>query len=366
MVTVSQLLHLNIGEFEAAAEEWSGIASKLNSAKDGFTSAVADPLKGGKWKGDAGTAATKICDNIRADMDAVAIECTGVQKFLVNMASGSGDGSGNLRKHQQDLADLQREAMGKGFRLLDDGSVHWEEIRAAGPLTPEEQQHINERNAASAELEKRVKAVLKAATEVDDNLTRGLKVIFGDESTFRTEDRNRHTNDGNEADDLAELELRGAQGYLDVQGWHDASGLLDHFLDGSGDPYQIDANRLLKDVPKFQTDVNSSLGDVRKLPDGPFQTSWKNTSSPADQNLNWYWGLNNFEYRLVGEKHGSQVTYHVEVQKQYDWGQPSEHRRDLDKGGVVHFEQSQIARLNMVGKGKDYRVYGSTGTLTAP
>jgi hypothetical protein len=369
MVNVTQLLSLNIGQFEAAADQWYGVASKLYQSRDGFAQAVVDPLKGHKWQGETGDAASKVCENIRLDMEAVAVEAQGVQKFLDKMASGSGDGSGNLRKHQQDLQQLQQEVLNKNMRLEDDGTVHvGPSIRAPGPLSPEEQQQQNQKMQEAAGFEKRAKAILKAATEVDDNLARGLKVIFGDKTTFRTEHRWRHTKDSGDADTERELELRGVQGYLKVRGWNDAANLFDHYLDGSGKPVNIDANRLLNDSPTFQQDVNSSLGDVRKMPDGTFQTPWKGSSSPANQNLNWYYALNNFQYRLVGEKHGGQIQYHVEVQKRYDWGVPTEHRRDLPKNvgpvSLGHFEQSQLARLNQIGAAKDFDVHGTTETKT--
>lgn len=42
--------------------------------------------------------------------------------------------------------------------------------------------------------------------------------------------------------------------YLRLRGWHDAADLLDHYVDGSGDPVDIDANRLLHDSPTFKQD----------------------------------------------------------------------------------------------------------------
>jgi hypothetical protein len=365
MVTVSQLATLNIGQLQSAADAWGGIASTLYRTRDGFGSNIVDPLKNHKWNSDAGDAAAKICENIRLDMEAVAIEVQAVQKFLDDVSTGTGDGFGNLQTHQQDLHQLQTEIIGKGMSLADDGHVTWAEIRAPGPLTPEDQQRINEKNQLAAGFEKRAKAILKAASDIDDSLTRGLEVIFGTEDTFRTEHRWRHTKDGGFGDDVNESKLDGVFAYLKLKGWNDAASLLDHYLNGNGEPVNIDANRLLNDDPTFKQDVNTTLGDIKKLPDGPFTTDWKNSSSPADKNLNWYYALNNFDYRVVGEKHGDQITYHVEVEKRYDWGVPSEHRRDLDKG-PVHFEQSDISRLNLVGKGKDFDVHGSTSTMTSP
>jgi hypothetical protein len=365
MVNVPQLLNLNIGELEAAADAWLGIAGRLNSARDGFGGAVADPLRNRRWEGAAGEGAARICEGIRLDIEAVAIEVTAAQQFVDDMVSGGGDGFGNLRTHQQNLVDLQHEAIGQGFSVLADGTVQWAEMRAQGPVTPEEQQRINAKIAQAAALETRVKDVLKAATDVDDSMTRGLKVIFGDEATFRTEHRGRQTMDRGLGDDATKFELNGVRAYLTAKGWGDASNLLGHYLDGSGDPYMIDANRLLNEVPEFQTDVAATLGNLRQRPDGPFTTDWLDSSSPHDQNLNWYYGLNNFEYRLVGEKHGDQISYQVDVQKRYDWGIPSEHRRDLEQF-PVYLEQSEIARLNMVGKARDFDVQGSTDRMTSP
>lgn len=370
MVTVTQLNSLNIGQFEAAADQWYGVASKLYQSRNGFASNVVDPLKNHKWQSDTGDAATRVCENIRLDIEAVAIEAQGVQKFLDNMSNGSGDGFGNLRKHQADLQQLQQEILNKNMRLEDDGTVHvGPSFRNPGPVTPEEQQRMNQEKQEAAGFEKRAKAILRAATDIDDDLSKGLKVIFGTEETFRTEQRWRHFKGVEEADADRKVELRTVQGYLSAKGLNDASSLLDHYLDGSGTPVNIDANRLLNDSPTFKQDVNASLAEVRKMPDGTFATQWSGSSSPANQNLNWYYALNNFQYRLVGEKHGGQITYHVEVQKRYDWGVPTEHRGDLDKNvgpvPVVHIEQSEVARLNALGLAKDFDVHGTTKTMTA-
>ncbi len=79
-----------------------------------------------------------------------------------------------------------------------------------------------------------------------------------------------------------------------------------------------------------------------------------------------YYGLNHFQYRTVGEKHGDQVTYHVEVQKRYDWGVPSEHRRTQTAFGgpfKMELEQADLARLNSTGLARDFDVKGSSGQM---
>jgi hypothetical protein len=363
MVTVTKLANLDVGGLENAARDWGAIASALLRNRDGLGTNVVDVLAD-KWKDDAGDAAARVCKNIKLDMKAVATEVRAVERFLEDVANGSGDGFGSLRQHQQNLHQLQHEVIGQGMSMADDGRVNWAEFRAPGPVTPAEKQHFDEKTAVAAGFEQRAKEILKAATSIDDSLTRGLSVIFGDEDTFRTEQRGRHAKGADLGDGMTVGKLDLVFQYLSLKGWNDAATLLDHYLDGGGEPVNIDANRLLNDSPTFKQDVDASLGDVRRLPDGQFITPWKGSSSPASQNLNWYYALNNFEYRLVGEKHGGTITYHVDVAKRYDWGIPSEHRRSLDEG-PIHLEQSDIARLNMVGMGKDFDVHGATHTMTS-
>jgi hypothetical protein len=133
--------------------------------------------------------------------------------------------------------------------------------------------------------------------------------------------------------------------------------------------HQVETGKLnmLQDMPTFQQSVGATLEDIKKQPDGTFQTNWQGSRPNLDdggKNLNWYYAFNNFQYRLVGEKQGDHISYQVEVHKRYDWGVPSEHRRDLQKF-TAHFEQSEIARLNMVGEAKDFDVHGKTATMTA-
>lgn len=161
----------------------------------------------------------------------------------------------------------------------------------------------------------------------------------------------------------------GVSTYMKGKGWDDAAGLLDHYLAGTGEPYEVDAGRMLKELPTFQKDVDTSLAAVKQQPDGPVSTSWSPTNSgtKGDENaMNWYYGLHNFEYRVVGHKRGDHVNYQVEVRKRYDWGVPSEHRGDLTApAGAVDVEQSEVARLDQTRLAKDFDVHGRTPTMTA-
>jgi hypothetical protein len=81
--------------------------------------------------------------------------------------------------------------------------------------------------------------------------------------------------------------------------------------------------------------------------------------------MDWYYGLNHFQYRTVGEKQNGKIRYHVEVKKRYDWGVPSEQRSDLHGPGI-DLEQADIAHLNTSGEARDFNVHGSSRDTTIP
>ncbi|WP_399096565.1 hypothetical protein ACGH2B_29500 [Streptomyces sp. BBFR2] len=369
MVDMTGLINLDLGKMRSAASDWGWIASRLRQAGEGYTDAVTAPLKAGThWSGEDATEATRTCGGIGLDIDAVAKEAQGVKDFLDDIVDGTGDGFRSLAELQRQAAELQQQAIGEGFSVNGDGEVAWVVMRAPGPLSPEEQRTEQERNGRAQQLGNQLKDVLRLATEVDGSLERGLKVLFGTEDTFRTENRDRvDRDDADMSDSWNEAQLGLVRGYLYTQGWGDAGDLLGHFLEGSGEPVEVDADRMLSDMPAFRHDVDTTLAEVKKQPDGTFTSSWQSSApdiTQGDKSLNWYYALNHFQYRLVGHKEGDHVTYQVEVEKRYDWGIPSEHRRDLDKG-PLHFEQADLARLNMVGMAKDFDVKGRSTTQTA-
>ncbi|WP_405738181.1 helix-turn-helix domain-containing protein [Streptomyces sp. NBC_01525] len=59
--------------------------------------------------------------------------------------------------------------------------------------------------------------------------------------------------------------------------------LLGHFLDGSGEPVEVDADRMLADMPAFRRNVDTTLAEVRKLPDGAFESSWQSSAPDPPQ-----------------------------------------------------------------------------------
>ncbi|WP_369354700.1 hypothetical protein [Streptomyces sp. cg2] len=125
--------------------------------------------------------------------------------------------------------------------------------------------------------------------------------------------------------------------------------------------------------PQFQRDFDKTMAnDVTTRPDGPFTTERQSTApGPKDgeKSLDWYHGLNHFQYRVVGETRDDQVTYHIDIQKRYDWGIRSGHRQTLAAFGgpfKMELEQADLAHLNTTGLARDFDVKGTSGQMRTP
>ncbi|MFE6889796.1 hypothetical protein [Streptomyces sp. NPDC057694] len=370
------ILRLELHTLREAADDWAGVGRGLDAAAGDFAAGVASPI-GGKahWEGKDADEAAATCDGIRLDIEAVAKEARALGRYLSDVVSGSGDGlgSGNLTDLQRDAHDLLAEITGEGMTVDEENNtVRWAAVTGPNP-SPEVREQVDEMRRKADGFTGRVTALCAKADSLDASLAAVLPVIFGTKDTFRTE--NRQVTDGR-----AGLEDRWTEAQMAVVskmlrhkfGYDDAADLLDHFLEGGGEPYEIDADDLLADCPPFQKDVQTSLAQVAAgdRPEGAFSTEWAASDSgfESEAQRNWYYGLYHFQYRLVGTKDGGEISYHVEVRKRYDWGTPSEHRGDLEKSlagyEVVDIEQADVAELNRVGLAQDFDVHGTTGERT--
>lgn len=366
------ILELRIDKLQAAADGWAGVARGMERAADDFESDVSSRIeKKEHWEGSDADEAASTCSSIRLDIEAVAKEAKALAQYLVDIISGSGDDRGN----HKNLTDLQREAeellveINNAGMYVDPDNTVVNELPVNEVPTGEDEGEIAKAQAFT----ERVKELCSKADGVDESMHDVLPIVFGTKDTFRTENRNATDGKAGPEDYTAQLQMVGVSTALrQYHGYNEAADLLDHFLKGSGEAYEIDADILYNDCSPFQEDVKADLDKIASdLPEGEFVTAWTGSESgiDGDAERNWYYGLNNFEYRLVGTKEDGVITYHVEVQKRYDWGNPSEHRGDLEweEAGVklIDLEQSQVAELNRVGLAQDFDVYGSTSEQTS-
>ncbi|WP_210947588.1 hypothetical protein [Streptomyces sp. MK37H] len=362
-------MQLDINAFETFADSWAAIHRKIQSTRTEFHDDVVRPVHSEHWIGEGGKAAQGYCNRILLDVDALDAEVRGLRKYLDETADGAigRGGASGLEGHRQAVVELQQQVLNAGMTVSDTGEVRWSEVRTPGPLSPSDKQHIAERNSTAAQLEQKIKAELSAVTEIDQQLARDLKVIFGTPDNFETENRKYGITNPGFDDWLTYQKLKAVEaGMRSYEGWPNASALLHHYLEGNGDPYQIDPATMLADIPQFQRDLNGTLDGVRQGADGKFTTPWTTTAprtSDGGKSLDWFYALNHFQYRTVGEKRDGRITYHIEVQKRYDWGIPSEHRSNVSGAGIT-LEQADIAHLNTSGMARDFDVHGRSGERT--
>ncbi|NBE56189.1 hypothetical protein [Streptomyces boluensis] len=368
------LLQLDVAGLENFADEWITVHRKLKEARGGFHDDVVKPLHDDNWRGKGGSAAQSYCDRVQMNIDALDKEVRALRTFLDKEADGDTGRGGvkGLAGLKKRAEDLQSEAMGEGMTITDGGDVDWEVLY--DPNDPESQKMLDEKNRTADSLEKRAKKLLKEASEDDDWLTKSLKVIFGTVDNFETENREFDIVEPTAHDRKIHNQLNNVAAYFaTVKDWPTAAGLVKHYLDGSGKPVEVEPQQMMDDIPAFRKDVDGTLqDDVRKRGDGPFTTDWSSTApnpKDGDSSQEWFYALNHFQYRLVGEKQGDEITYHVEVQKRYDWGIPSEHRATVSGGGPgptgMDLEQADIAHLHSSGMAQDFDVSGSSDEMTA-
>ncbi|MDJ0347569.1 RHS repeat-associated core domain-containing protein [Streptomyces sp. H10-C2] len=145
--------------------------------------------------------------------------------------------------------------------------------------------------------------------------------------------------------------------------WTNAHDLLQHWMENSGDDYEVDPSTMINEIPNFKKTVASYLAGVSKSRNHIFDSGWQGTrsvESDGGKSLDWFYALNHFQWRVSGTKLTREgIVYNLEVRKRYDWGVPSEHRDDLN-GAWIHFNQPELAHLHTVGMARDFNVYGSS------
>ncbi|PSK95894.1 hypothetical protein CLV63_11357 [Murinocardiopsis flavida] len=197
-----------------------------------------------------------------------------------------------------------------------------------------------------------------------------------------------------------QLEIKRTQAYNfatggDLKGMDNASGALKHFLDGSGETKQIDADDLRKDVPEFDAEVkkaNKQIGadaiaDAKKRGvtepvTYPVSTEWnafgynKEGTGYIYDDADWINTLGSWQYNQVGEvtvyppaepdgEWTQTTTTQTNVKKYYDW--------DEDKTGPAvkgpmgiesDFSEQDLWNMHRTGIAQEFWIEGSTDKET--
>lgn len=165
--------------------------------------------------------------------------------------------------------------------------------------------------------------------------------------------------------------------------WPDASRNLSHYLANTGEPLDQDVDRILADVPAFQTKVDegrTALGEdavARAQESGatgpvtfPVNTAWSGFYITSDMSQNWFYALGGVSYNQTGQvtvypptsPGGTwryEVSTRVNLYDQYNW--------DGGKStqiGPFTVTDEELARLHRQGLAREYRNQGRSDTTT--
>jgi len=155
-------------------------------------------------------------------------------------------------------------------------------------------------------------------------IDRGAAGSFGQDSDWSTLD-----------DGVSETKWRTIADGAEVAGRTDAARHMNHFLDGTGGDLLLDADRILRDAPELQHDVEEAVaGQVAQIARSgrvgtavPFGTAW---AGHAFEDDNWFAAIGNVQYSVTGvatvhppSAPGGQPTvdvdYRVHLYDRYNW-----------------------------------------------
>ncbi|WP_257493337.1 hypothetical protein [Actinomyces wuliandei] len=167
--------------------------------------------------------------------------------------------------------------------------------------------------------------------------------------------------------------------------WPDASRNLQHFLGNSGDPLELDADRMLEDVPEFDAEVEnaatSMCGEAVKDARAsgvegpvtyPFTTKWRGYYISSGEDQNWFYATGGCNYATEGTVTVYPPTqdnpewtysydYRVHVADRYNW--------DGEKStqiGPVEVSDEMLQALHQAGMAQEYDMSGESSVRSGP
>ncbi|SDN84788.1 hypothetical protein SAMN05216355_11818 [Actinomyces ruminicola] len=164
--------------------------------------------------------------------------------------------------------------------------------------------------------------------------------------------------------------------------WPDASKNLLHYLGNSGEPQELDADRMLEDVDELSAETHERVEEMTKeaLKDAqasgvtgpvtyPFTTEWRGYYIDAEEDQNWFYATGGCNYATEGTVTVYPPTadnpewtysydYRVHVADRYNW--------DGDKStqiGPFNVKDSQLQELHRAGLAQEYDMSGESSVM---
>jgi uncharacterized protein YukE len=166
------------------------------------------------------------------------------------------------------------------------------------------------------------------------------------------------------------------------QKWPHAAELLDHYLDNTGSPYNLDVNSMMGDIPQMQARADAMINDqVNRIVSEaaatgqygqpvPFRTPWQGYYMDSDANPDWYRAVGGVDMSAGGvvtvyppDSPGGQPRVHVESQvnvaDRYNWDAGKE-----TQIGPITISDAQMAGLQTAGLAREFDIAGASSVST--
>lgn len=452
MVTYRRLRDANFTTLGAAADHWNTLATRITPLANAARDRIVNPIRSGAWTGMASDNAVHELEGFMGDFTAAGIEAVTVASALRRAAA-------ELSAAQSKVRDVDVRTRGAFFvddvgtvhpPTLDEAAMHDPD---AGPFLARKR---GEADALQAVVDQALREAAEADALLSRTLERlrpqdirgqlvgqPIQAALGDAEAvaqvptdralvpgwWRTLDpqmravlfaANRdelikagimdpgtpwHPNDPGMGehgaagtgikDRMFHLALQNAVIVADSAGLVNASRHLNHYLDNSGDPLDIDVDRMMRDVPEYASAVDgivSTKTDVWKAQaleefrrsggapvSIPVDSGWKGTYITQNQSQDWFLAIGGCETNVSGvvtvrpDEHGQPqvaMEYQVNVRDRYNWdgkqdedGDGKPDTKSVTIGGQK-FEDRQLGKLHEVGLAQEYDVRGNSDVAT--
>ena len=164
MLTVSQLLNLDLARVQAAMDEWGKMASRLGAYQDRVREQMSTPLSK-SWMGISADYAQVRLANLEANLHYGHQECSIIKDAL-------GQIHWQLQGCQRDLQGYLDQVPKHDFEIKDNGDVVYTgpaqmQLDSGSPLG-------THRSAPGSGYEEQIKGELKKAADIDDRYSHTL------------------------------------------------------------------------------------------------------------------------------------------------------------------------------------------------
>ncbi|WP_157996005.1 hypothetical protein [Thermomonospora amylolytica] len=363
MVDFRQLRDADFNALTTAAYGWRNHSELLRKSSESYNRAIVGGVRDSGWQGLAATAATEEIRREHERLQRAVMIAFSVHNSLSRAAN-------EFKEYQDDLRSAINDAGANNLRVGDDGSLTLPEMTRADRHDAESQRLWSSLRERASQISTAFKRAVDGANATDRRLTMELGLLASDRvwredlplgifdlpPLWPATDFGRpfgvETPSERDRETHKKLELVVLGGM--AKEWPIASGLLAHWLDGSGSPRQVNVDELMKQSPEFQRSVQEQLNKYRGS--HSFDTGWMSTRFNERENLDLYYAFNGYQYRIRGEGD----NYTIEFYKRYNFGNENEQRGPLHLPALGTIHQNDISHLHTSGMARDFDVYGST------